>query len=110
MSNEYAALSEHELASVIESAQRALKEKMDVKRREVIQQIKELASSINLSVDIRESGDVGGRVSSRKGTKVAAKYQNPYNHAQTWSGRGMKPKWLTSLLESGRSMNEFEIG
>ncbi|MBM3203075.1 H-NS histone family protein, partial [Candidatus Woesearchaeota archaeon] len=43
MSSEYSALSEFELNSVIENAQRALREKMDVRRKEVVHQIKELA-------------------------------------------------------------------
>jgi DNA-binding protein H-NS len=105
--SDYNTLSELELASVIENAQRALREKMDVKRKDVIQQIRDLASSINVNVEIIETAPQ--RVSGRKGSKVAPKYQNPYNHAQTWTGRGMKPKWLTSLLEAGRSVSEFEI-
>jgi DNA-binding protein H-NS len=107
MSSEYSALSEFELNSVIENAQRALREKMDVRRKEVVHQIKELASSIGVSVEIMDASS-SQRVSTRKGAKVAAKYQNPYT-GQTWSGRGMKPKWLTSLMEGGRMMEEFEI-
>lgn len=107
--SDYTTLSEIELASVIENAQRALREKMDVKRKDVIHQIRELASSINVNVEIIENA-AAPRISGRKGSKVAPKYQNPYNHAQTWTGRGMKPKWLTSLLDAGRSMDEFEIG
>lgn len=118
MTDQYSALSEDELANVIENAKRALQEKMDVKRKEVIQQIMELASSIKVSVEIHEnalSQDASStkrtyqKSSMRKGSKVAPKYQNPGNNAQTWSGRGMKPKWLTSLLDMGRSMEEFEI-
>lgn len=107
MNSEYSALSEIELNSVIENAQRALREKMDVRRKDVMHQIRELASSIGVNVEMTDASS-SQRVSSRKGAKVAAKYQNPYN-GQTWSGRGMKPKWLTSLLDSGRSMEEFEI-
>ncbi|MGI9211495.1 MAG: H-NS family nucleoid-associated regulatory protein [Methylococcaceae bacterium] len=118
MSEQYSALSEDELTNVIENAKRALQEKMDVKRKDVIQQIMELASSIKVSVEIHEnsfSQEVAypkrsyQKSSLRKGSKVAPKYQNPNNNAQTWSGRGMKPKWLSSLLEMGRSMDEFEI-
>ena len=31
---------------------------------------------------------------------VAAKYANPQNQSQTWSGRGRKPRWLTVALTS----------
>lgn len=105
--SDYTTLSELELAGVIESAQRALREKMDHKRKDVILQIKELASSINVNVEIVDNAPT--KISGRKGSKVAPKYQNPYNNAQTWTGRGMKPKWLSSMLDAGRSIEEFEI-
>lgn len=42
-----------------------------------------------------------------KGQKVAAKYKGPTG--ETWSGRGLAPKWLAALLASGRSKEEFVI-
>jgi DNA-binding protein H-NS len=40
--------------------------------------------------------------STLKGAKVAAKYQNPTNHAETWSGRGIAPKWIQTLKAEGK--------
>ena len=34
-------------------------------------------------------------------SKVAAKYRNPSNHAETWTGRGVSPKWVAELKASG---------
>lgn len=106
MKNNFNELSEAELASVIEGAQKALRERQDGKRKEVYTRIKELASSIGISVDIYESAKPAGR----KGSKVPVKYQNPNNLSQKWTGRGMKPKWLQGLLEQGHDIKEFEIG
>jgi len=39
--------------------------------------------------------------------QVHPKYFNPENPAQTWSGRGLKPRWFTAQLESGRTVNEL---
>jgi DNA-binding protein H-NS len=47
-----------------------------------------------------------------KGTKavVAPKYRNPKNPAETWSGRGRKPRWLTVALTSvGAKLEDFLI-
>jgi DNA-binding protein H-NS len=41
--------------------------------------------------------------------KVFPKYQNPKNPAETWSGRGRQPRWLTPQLESGKRLDEFRI-
>jgi DNA-binding protein H-NS len=45
----------------------------------------------------------------RKLGKVAPKYRNPDNAAQTWSGRGMQPKWLAEQVRRGRSPADFLI-
>ncbi|MGZ4959062.1 MAG: H-NS histone family protein [Methylomonas sp.] len=99
-------LSVAELQAVIENAEKALKEKQSSKRKEVIAQIKELAASIGVTVDIHEAD----RKADRKGSgKVAARYRNPEDASQTWSGRGLAPKWMQALMNAGRDKSEFEI-
>jgi DNA-binding protein H-NS len=98
-------LSETELQSVIENAGKALKDKQSNKRKEVILQIRELAASIGLVVDILEND----KKPARKGTKVAAKYRNPNDYDKTWTGRGMMPRWMRELLDKGHDRSEFEV-
>jgi DNA-binding protein H-NS len=40
---------------------------------------------------------------------VAAKYRNPENPAETWAGRGLKPRWLAAALKSGKKLEHFSI-
>ena len=40
-------------------------------------------------------------------TPVAAKFRGP--GGETWTGRGLTPKWLTALIEQGRPKEEFAI-
>jgi len=40
--------------------------------------------------------------------KVAAKYRNPAT-GDTWSGRGLKPKWLAAALNEGKSLSDFAL-
>lgn len=42
--------------------------------------------------------------------KVAPKYRNPDNPAETWAGRGQQPKWLASRIAQGRTLEDFLIG
>jgi DNA-binding protein H-NS len=44
----------------------------------------------------------------RSGTKVAAKYRNAAT-GDTWSGRGLQPKWLKQALASGKKISDFAI-
>ncbi|TRW96134.1 H-NS family nucleoid-associated regulatory protein [Candidatus Methylobacter oryzae] len=102
---EYQNLSERELQAVIESAEKALKDKQANKRKEVIAQIKELAASIDVIVDIHEPE----KKSARKGAKVAIKYRHPDDRNKTWTGRGVAPKWMQDLLSAGHDRSEFEV-
>ena len=48
------------------------------------------------------------RVAATSGRKVAAKYRDPET-GQTWTGRGLKPKWLALALENGKSLQDFAL-
>lgn len=39
-------------------------------------------------------------------TRPAVKYRDPQT-GQTWSGRGLRPKWVQSAIDSGRTLDEF---
>lgn len=45
--------------------------------------------------------------SATAGSSVAPKYRGP--NGETWSGRGLMPKWLSALVAQGRSKQEFAI-
>ena len=60
--------------------------------------------------------DLGGRNASKtrakkasaEGKKVAAKYINSET-GESWSGRGLQPKWLKQALTSGKSISDFAV-
>ena len=41
--------------------------------------------------------------------KVAAKYQNPANGKETWTGRGKQPRWLAAETAKGKKLEDFLI-
>lgn len=42
------------------------------------------------------------------GKKVAPKYRDPGTGA-TWSGRGLKPKWMAAAVAAGKTPGDFVI-
>ena len=40
---------------------------------------------------------------------VPPKYRNPDNPAETWAGRGLKPRWLAAAIKSGKKLEDFSI-
>ncbi len=102
---DYQNLSENELRAMIERAEIALKSKQANKRKETIAKIKELAASIDVHVEIYEEG----KKTARNMIKVPVKYRHPKDSGKTWTGRGMTPKWLRELLNSGHNLEEFKL-
>ena len=47
------------------------------------------------------------RKSKAAGVPVAAKFRGP--NGETWSGRGLTPKWLSALIAQGRSKSDFAV-
>jgi DNA-binding protein H-NS len=63
-----------------------------------------------LSKLTRFGGARGGSKSvfGSRGT-VAPKYRNPENPAETWAGRGLRPRWLTAAIKAGQKLEDFAI-
>src|SRR6516225_9834470 len=61
-------------------------------------------------LDSAFNGRNGKRHSALAGRKLAPKYRNPANKQETWSGRGLKPKWLLAAMkQTGKKVDHFAI-
>jgi DNA-binding protein H-NS len=75
-------------------------------RGEAVQKVRSLMAEYGLTLaDISHKGPGAPR---KAGAKVAAKYRNAAT-GESWSGRGLKPKWLSAALAAGRSLSEFAV-
>jgi DNA-binding protein H-NS len=70
----------------------------------------ELKSELS-KLDGYSGGARRGRPAGRGGPRgaVAPKYRNPENPAETWAGRGLRPRWLTAAIKSGKKVEDFAI-
>ena len=96
-------MSYRELQELILRAKRALSTVQDRERNALRQKMEAMATSAGFKL-----GEVfGGR--GGKGRTVAAKYANPDDPRETWTGRGRKPKWLAAKLSEGGKIEKFLI-
>lgn len=51
--------------------------------------------------------DVTGKAPAKPA--AVAKYRNPENSADTWTGRGRKPRWFSEAIENGADPADLEI-
>ena len=81
-------------------------------RGAAIAQVKALMAEHGLSLadlgSARSTASPAAAPKGRTGAKVAPKYRDPAS-GQTWSGRGLHPKWLRQALEGGAQLGDFAI-
>lgn len=108
MSNLTELIAQHE--AVLRQAaelERKLQEVRRNQRHEAIVTIKAIMAEHNLTpADLVSPKRGSAAVGERK--TVAAKYRNNET-GETWSGRGLKPRWLQSALAAGKSLDDFAI-
>ncbi|HJU31960.1 MAG TPA: H-NS histone family protein [Hyphomicrobiaceae bacterium] len=89
-----------ELSEMEARIQRLKIEKQNSERASVRKQLVDLAKRHGF--DVRDLLD--GR---RKGKgSVAAKYRDPKNPQNTWTGRGRMPRWLVAATRGGKASKE----
>ena len=91
---------EAKLAAAIATARQ--KERAEIKSK-----VAELAERHGFSVSELFGGL--GRSNGRKKSVSIAKYANPDDKTDTWTGRGRKPNWLLARLKKGAKLSDFEI-
>ena len=77
----------------------------------VISYIKNLMAEYNLTqadLEGRAKGGAGKEKGPLSERKVAPKFRDPETGA-TWSGRGLRPRWLSAALEAGRKAEDFAV-
>ena len=77
-------------------------------RTEAVAKVKALMAEYGLTLADIGSSPKAAPAPTKAASKVAAKYRDPAS-GSTWSGRGLKPKWLSAALAAGRSISDFAI-
>lgn len=83
----------------------------DIKAQEfdrTVADILEKMAAFGITLKDLESVKGRTRKAAAPSTKqAAAKFRGP--NGETWSGRGLMPRWLTALVTQGHSRDEFAI-
>ncbi|MBA4351241.1 MAG: transcriptional regulator, partial [Rhodobacter sp.] len=53
--------------------------------------------------------ELTGTVAPRKRAPATAKYANPADASDTWSGRGRKPRWFAEALAKGKKPEDLAV-
>jgi DNA-binding protein H-NS len=88
--------------------ERKIAEAQREERAAAIAKIKSLMAEYGLTAADIAGKTVAPKPAKAAGGKVAPKYRNAAT-GETWSGRGLQPKWLKAAIEAGRKLEDFAI-
>lgn len=97
-------LSIGELKRLAERANKQIKTLENEQRKEAFKKLDDLAAQLGLT-----RADLVARYGTKKRDPLPAKYRNPGNPKETWTGRGRKPTWVSDHLGSGGKLEELAI-
>jgi DNA-binding protein H-NS len=99
-----------ELMAQREALERQIEQTKKHERGEAIEKVRALMAEYGLTVaDLgNRSGGAKAKKTKSSGNKVAAKYRNT-STGESWSGRGLQPRWLKAALASGRKLADFAV-
>ena len=97
-----------ELIAQKEALEREIERTRNQDRSDAIAKVRALMDQYGLSASDLSAKGGAKKTRAGKGNKVAAKYRNSAT-GETWSGRGLQPKWLKAALGAGRKLGDFAL-
>ena len=97
-------LSLKELKDLQSQVAKAISGYEDRRKREALAELEEKAKAMGFSL-----AELTGASPGRKRSPSVAKYANPANKSDTWSGRGRKPRWFSEALAKGKMPEDLAI-
>lgn len=97
-------LSLKDLRSLQSQVGKAIANYEERKRKEALAELEEKAKEFGFSL-----AELTGGAVARKRSPAVAKYANPSDNSETWSGRGRKPRWFAAALAAGKSPDDLAI-
>jgi len=85
-----------------------LSKRLPSARKELEKRLSALSNFVGGESKGRKSKAKADGRSKLKGRRVPPKYRSP--DGETWSGRGMKPRWLSAAIKRGADLEDFTIG
>jgi DNA-binding protein H-NS len=103
---DFESLSLEELTHILKEVSKIVDRRVTTEIGQYRSYAQKFAESVGLEIK-----GTGEKTKEEKGgnRKKTAIYKHPENDSLVWEGTGRKPKWLTDLLKSGRSLDDFRV-
>ncbi|MEP4198952.1 MAG: H-NS histone family protein [Aliishimia sp.] len=115
MSNDMKNMSKKQLDKLLKEVQKALKALETKEKREAKKAAEKAVAKFGFKLSDLTGGTAASaaekpakRKTAKKSPSVA-KYANPEDSAQTWTGKGRQPNWYRAQIENGTSPESMEV-
>jgi DNA-binding protein H-NS len=98
-------LSVAELKRLLVQIPKEIERRQKEERVKVLKEIESIAAERGFALDEL----IGGERPKKERAPVAAKYRDPSNPEQTWTGRGRQPRWVAEFLQKGGSLTQLQV-
>lgn len=104
MSLDLNSMSLKELKDLQAQVARAIANFEERKKKAALAELEEKARELGFSL-----AELTGGAVARKRAAAVAKFANPADPSDTWSGRGRKPRWFAEALAAGKTAEDMAI-
>ncbi|UXY15415.1 H-NS histone family protein [Chitiniphilus purpureus] len=99
-----------QLYQLQKDVEKTIAERQVSDKKRLLDELQQLAASKGFSLNDVLGVNVSKKAGKAAGTKTGdAKYANPADRSQTWTGRGRKPAWVVTHLDQGGSLDDLAL-
>ena len=99
-------MSLEELKKHQKDVEKAIKSHTARQKKEAMKALQKTANQFGMTVE-----EIVGGTQKKAAPKASgkAKYKNPDNPAQTWTGRGRQPAWFKEAIAKGKTPDQMAV-
>ncbi len=103
-------LSLAELKALFLQLPREISKREEQERRQARKQIEGLAAELGFTLDELVNGQISLAETDkpRQRRPATITHRHPLHPEQTWTGRGIRPRWIESYLDAGGNIEELK--
>lgn len=98
-----------ELKELLNNVTKAIVSFEERKRREAIASLEAVARENGFSLSELVGGGFAPVKEKKQRTPAVAKYRNPDDKNDTWSGRGRQPRWFAAAIADGMTPEDMAV-
>jgi DNA-binding protein H-NS len=109
ISSDLPKLSYEDLIQVQDALSALIRQQRENAKQDLLKELEDKASALGLTLEELLPGKAQAKRKVATKSNPPARYRNPNDPSNTWSGRGRKPKWVEEWLAGGGNLEGLKV-